>query len=193
MKKNHGFTIIELIAVMVIASILAAIAIPSFQDFVKDNRISAHTNELITDFHFARTESIKRNRRVTVCKSANGATCDVADNLNWTQGWITFVDNGPANGVFDAGETILRTHSGAFADVQIGPRGADGTIRYYVSYIPRGIVQQAGGGTQTGYMRVCDDRGLGTLRVILISQTGRVRSTPPPDSAAISGTCPPTP
>ena len=62
MKMNRGFTITEVIITLAITSILAAIAVPAFSDFVADNRIAAQTNEFITDLYYARTEAIKRNR-----------------------------------------------------------------------------------------------------------------------------------
>lgn len=194
MRTNRGFTLIELLIVMVIASILAAITIPTMQFWVQDNRLSAQTNEFISDLHLARTEAIKRNRRVTICKSSDLTSCDVGNNLNWTQGWITFVDNAPADGILNAGEQLIRSHPPALGDVQYAPRAADTTIQYYISFIPRGVTQLvvavAGSRTQTGFMRVCDDRGVNEARAVLISQTGRVSSVGPPNAAATVGACP---
>jgi MSHA pilin protein MshA len=43
MKKNRGFTLIELVAVMVILAVLAVVAIPQFVDLRNDARIAAAT------------------------------------------------------------------------------------------------------------------------------------------------------
>ena len=46
MRKNVGFTVIEIMIVLVIIGILAAIAIPNYNDYVKKSRISRAVAEL---------------------------------------------------------------------------------------------------------------------------------------------------
>ena len=46
MKSQSGFTLMELLAVVTIAAVLAALAAPSFRDMVRDNRITASTNNI---------------------------------------------------------------------------------------------------------------------------------------------------
>ena len=46
--RNHGFSLIELLIVMVVASILAMIAVPSYQDSVRKSR-RAEGKVLMTD------------------------------------------------------------------------------------------------------------------------------------------------
>ena len=192
--RNRGFTLPELIITVVIGSILAAVAVPAFQDFIRDNRIVTQTNEFITDLYFARTEAVKRNRRVTICKSANPLAaepvCNLSADLNWSIGWVVFVDSTP-NGQRTNDETVLRVHEALDGNLLLYPRQADTNIAQYVSYTPRGITQIIGGGTQNGIFRMCDARGLTSARAITVAQTGRVSATPPSDSAALVGSCPP--
>jgi type IV fimbrial biogenesis protein FimT len=61
--------------VAVLAIALGA-GVPSMSAFIKNSRLAAHTNDLLTSLHLARTEAGKRNARVTLCKSANAT--------NWT-------------------------------------------------------------------------------------------------------------
>jgi len=75
--------------VVAIAGIVMAIGVPSFQSITTNNRIAANTNEFITALNLARSEAVKRAAAVSVCKSADGATCTTSGD--WDQGWIVIV------------------------------------------------------------------------------------------------------
>jgi type IV fimbrial biogenesis protein FimT len=88
-----GFTMFELVVVMTIVAIIAAVGIPSFKYVSASNRISSEINGLLADMRFARTEAIKEGLFVTVCASANQLTCIGSTNAgSWTSGWIVFSD-----------------------------------------------------------------------------------------------------
>ena len=71
MNSQSGFTLTELLAVIAIASILAALAAPSFRDMVRDNRVTAATNTFIAHLALARSEAITRRTTVALCRSAD--------------------------------------------------------------------------------------------------------------------------
>lgn len=105
LKRQSGFTMIEMMMALAVGAILLTIGIPSFRYVTNSNRIAAEINGLLGDMQFARSEAVKEGLPVTVCVSAGGAVCD--GTTTWQNGWIVFSDlNG--NATVDAGDVILR-------------------------------------------------------------------------------------
>jgi len=90
LRIASGYTLFELVMVMGIVAILAAIALPSFKYVTASNRIATEVNQLLGDMRYARTEAVKDGLPVTVCASSNGTACSNADT--WQLGWIIFAD-----------------------------------------------------------------------------------------------------
>lgn len=65
LKKNAGFTIIELMVTVVILAIIATVAIPGFGNLIGENRLTTGTNLLVSSIRLARAEAIKRGTSVT--------------------------------------------------------------------------------------------------------------------------------
>lgn len=93
-KSESGFTLIELMVVIALVAILGAIAIPSYQSSIANNRVSAEVDRVAMDMSYARSEAVKRGIPVSVCPSTGCAA-----SSNWDQGWIVFQDdNGDLSG-----------------------------------------------------------------------------------------------
>lgn len=91
MRKAHtGFTLIELMFVLAIGGVMLAMAVPSFTAIVRNNRLTAEANNLVTAFNIARSEAVTRRGTITVCPSADQETCD---GDSWDDGWIVLDDN----------------------------------------------------------------------------------------------------
>lgn len=91
-----GFSMMEVMVVVAILGIVLAVAIPNFTSLINSNRLSAAANEFVASFQEARSEAIRLNRQVSLCRTADGSSC--ASGTNWTQ-WIVVSSDG----------TVLRT------------------------------------------------------------------------------------
>ena len=158
---RNGFTLIELIVTIAVAGILLALAVPSFQSLLLSNRITAQTNDLVSDLAFARSEAIKRGVTVTACFANTPTTCGAG--TNWTAGWIVFVDAGTAGDA--TGDTILRTHEALRGNNTLNSSG-----NHFISYFPSGTVDAA----ETFTLCNAAVRG----RTVAISASGRVNTAP---------------
>lgn len=91
MRKAHtGFTLIELMITLVIAGLLLGMAVPSFTATIRNNRLTAEANNLVTAFNIARSEAVKRRGTITICPSTDQTSCN---GDSWDQGWIVLDDN----------------------------------------------------------------------------------------------------
>jgi type IV fimbrial biogenesis protein FimT len=164
--RHFGFTLIELMVSIAVLVVLISIAAPSYRRLVIDTRMATQANELLTSLQFTRSEAVKRNGTVTMCKSSDGAAC--ATSGTWAQGWIVFVDDGVA-GTVDGGDTVLRVHA-ALTDGST--LAGSGGVADFVSYLPNGL------SAQTGQFDLCSaDTSYAGRDIVLSLGSGAASST----------------
>lgn len=103
-RLDGGFTLVELMVVVVLLSILLVIGVPSYQGITTSNRITAEINGLVTHLQYARSVAVKQGETVIVT-SNSGA--------NWANGWtVTVVGSGALlkqQQAFTGSDTLIAT------------------------------------------------------------------------------------
>ena len=163
-----GFTIVELIMALALAALLAAAAVPAFQDWIGAYQLANYARNLAESMARARTEAIRRAHRVNLCKSLDREQC--ADLGSWEGGFLMYVDINH-DGRIDAGEPVLGIEGRAPPGITIT---ANGPLDDYVSYTSIGHARMLNGALQMGTLTVCR-RGQRAQHVVL-ANSGRVRT-----------------
>jgi type IV fimbrial biogenesis protein FimT len=166
----HGFSLIETMLAMVIAATLVGVAAPPMTRLADSIRLTAASNAFLSHLYLARSEAIKRNGRVVLCKSADGVAC--ASSGGWEQGRLVFHDLNN-NGVLDPGEPVFA--SGERLHTSLRMTGNQNVGRY-VSFDANGTTRLVGGGFQAGTVTLCrQSLGPGEARQIILNALGRPR------------------
>ncbi|MBI5753101.1 MAG: GspH/FimT family pseudopilin [Hydrogenophilales bacterium] len=176
MKSIRGFTLIELVMSIAIVGILLTVGIPSFRELITNNRIVSQTNDFVSDLAHARAEAVRRNTRVTICRSNTGTSCVPASS--WADGWIVFTDPG-GFGTYtstSADEKLLRVHSAMPTGMTLAVAGFQNSGDY-LQFLPSGLVSGVTGGSPTtaGTFTLCVSGYKG--RTINFNAIGRVNIT----------------
>ena len=121
-RRHGGFSLIELMVTVAIITIVATIAMPSFNEVIVRSRMVSQTNELMAAFSLARTEAIRSNLVTGVCGSnAGGTACDAS---SWDRGWVVY--RVPPGGGFEVLRVYQLNDSDSLsgpADIRFGSRG----------------------------------------------------------------------
>ncbi|MFZ3126229.1 MAG: GspH/FimT family pseudopilin [Acidovorax sp.] len=111
LKRANGFTLLEVMVVVGILSVLAALAGPSFTLMIEKWRVQQTIETMKSTLYFARSEAIKRAGGIGIEKYPKKTVgCSLANtNEEWGCGWFVFVDSNQ-NGKWNNGEEILQTY-----------------------------------------------------------------------------------
>ncbi len=148
MKKYSGFTLIELMITVGIAGIVMAFAIPNMAEFVKNERLTSASNNLLADIMLARSKAVERNQPVIVCASTDLVTC----GGSFENGWIVTIDG-----------AIIKKEQATTGDITFSGLAI-------INFDSRGFRPS---GAANATISICDDRSNNYAKTISLSATGR--------------------
>lgn len=133
LKSAMGVTLSELLIVIALMGIFAAISVPSYRSIIQNNRAASLTNDFTSLLSYARSEAIKRGISVSVCASATTNQSACGGNNQWQNGWIVFIDANADGVLANANDRLKVFHA--------LPTGATlSSTKSYISYNSDGFV-----------------------------------------------------
>jgi type IV fimbrial biogenesis protein FimT len=81
-KSVSGFTLIEVMIVIAIMGILAAIAAPNFRNYMTQSRLKGAARQVMSDLMLARMQAVTKNNEVKVFFNADGKNYTILDDTN---------------------------------------------------------------------------------------------------------------
>ena len=157
-----GYSMTEVLTTLAVVGVVVSNGVPAMQNLVHEQRLTTQVNQLFTDLHLARSESIKRGAPVVLCKSGDGVACSTT--TAWQDGWLVFVDSDDDR-TMDANEPVIRVQQALSTGVTL----RFGTSYRYVFYKPDGAAWP------NGTFTFCDPRDAAYARAIIITTAGRAR------------------
>ncbi|AOY00947.1 GspH/FimT family pseudopilin [Jeongeupia sp. USM3] len=89
-RKQDGTSLIEMMVSVSLLGILAAVAVPSMVEWVRDVRLASQSDMLVSALNTARLEAIKRRSTMTVCPKPTGTSATNCSTTagDWSSGWL---------------------------------------------------------------------------------------------------------
>lgn len=162
---QQGYTLVELMVTLGVAGVLIAASAPLVTDILRTTRLTSITNQMIGMLGYARSESVKRSSRVTMCRSSSGSACD---GTQWESGWMVYVDSDKSSS-YSTGDTILRVREALPSSFTL--RGGS-TATSSITFLPTGYLLSG----SNSVFALCYNNTTSNMQGILVNKLGRIRA-----------------
>lgn len=163
---NAGFSLLELIISISVLSILIGIALPYFNSFIAQRRVSNIQQTLIDTLSLARNEALTRGEEVSICgvvsRQLNCPIIPLTGAVNWSAGWnVSVVSSGELVRDKDQIHSNISINYSNGSEVTFGPLGelnsSTNTEQYFVIADVHSGITAALSVRTTGSVRTCRD------------------------------------
>lgn len=151
--RENGMTLIELMVVVAIMGVSAALAAPSFSQMIANYQVRSGAESIINGLNYARAEAVRRNSAVSFVLTTGGS--------GWTVSQVS-------------PDTTLQSRSNNDSP---GTTVASSNVSTSVTFLPTGLVQTTG--TQLTQMAVSSATSGTDSRRINIFGGGLIRMCDP--------------
>lgn len=156
-----GFTLIELMVSISVTSILAAIAVPNFSEFIVQLRVDNEIASLHRMLLITRNAAINSGHKAIICSLNNSFQC----TGQWQNELSVFVDVND-NKKFDTNENVISIR----AEINTSDKLVYGKGRNKITFKPTGQLS----GLANGTFRYCPRDHKNLSRGIVVARSGRL-------------------
>ena len=155
-SADRGFTLMEMLIVVVVIGIVAAMAVPSFLGYMPKLRVKSAAREIVSDLRLARSKAVSERRPF-------GVVFDLSTNSV-----TTFADtDDPASQTYSSSDSVMAIDT-LNTDLDLS------SCTYNNNCV---VFNSTGAASTSGDLQLVTDDGSILMSINLLASTGRVRLT----------------
>lgn len=177
MKRQAGFTLIELMVTLAVLAVMLTLSAPSFTSFMRSAELSTTANSFVASVNAARSEAMKRNLPALVMPLESG-------RRDWSQGFVAFVDVDRDGAYTESVDITVLSQPIANSFLKVTGTGTAKYAPSYVRYDGSGFSKKLDGSFSAlslSFSRndVSATENFAQTRRVFIARTGRIRICTP--------------